>query len=169
MLIVFLFILQASCLAIIFPYPSTPDLFLLIIVSVALLFDFSKALALAVASGIIFDFLSFQKLGITSIILVLSVFSVSFLAKRFSIENRTGGFVSLILLMIILTFLYRFIVILVGYNFQDLLYPFKNNEFLENIWKEILFNLLFFIPIFYLIKKIRFQHTNTLSGLLKTK
>lgn len=168
LLIIVLAIFQLSFVPVIFSFPSTPDLLLVFVIATSLLFDFPTVLKWAVISGLISDFFSYQKLGISAIVFVLAAYLCSFFSRRFSIETRLGSFLIIVFLVIVSTFSYRFSAIILNYHLNNILIILRNVDFYNNLFKEIVFNLILFVPIFYLIKKIRPNSSSNIYNLVRS-
>ena len=169
LLIIFLTILQATFLPIIFPTSSTPNLLLMLIISSTLFFDFSVVLKWAIISGMIFDLLAYEKIGFSAIVFVFVAYLVSFFTRRFSIESRLGSFLIIIFLVIVTTFFYRFSIIIFDYYPINILIILKNINFFRNVFLEIIFNSILFVPVFFLVKKSKINNANSMYDLAKLK
>lgn len=169
LLIVVLTIFQLTLMPIFFPFSSAPNLLLMLVIASALLFDFSSVLKWAIVSGLIFDLVSYEKIGVSAVMFVILAYLVSFFRRRFSIEGKTGGFLIVVFLVIISTFSYRLSAIFLNYYPISVLSILKNIDFFRNIFKEIVLNSMLFIPIFYLVKIKKMSGSNNIYDLVKIR
>lgn len=120
---------------------SFPNLIVLAVLGLGILQGWKKTLPWAIASGLFLDFYSFNNfLGFSVIALILITYLAEFLSQNLI---KKVNFLSVLLIFLITIFAYYLILLI----FFDL-------RFISLI-VGVLYNLVFSLPIFYVLKKIQ--------------
>lgn len=126
---------------------SFPNLILLTILSLSILQGWKKTLVWIIVGGLFLDFYSLNNvLGISVVSLLLASYLAYFLSQNLF---KKTSFFSLILIFLITIFLYN-ILLIIFFKIFAVTFDFRFLSFII----AIIYNLIFALPVFYLVKKI---------------
>ena len=150
--IIFLAILiQISFLPVLFSTNEVPNIILLLIISWTVIMGFDNILIWVIITGIMADLIFFRSVGTSVIFFVVIAYSISFVSRRFLIENKNSGFLIIALFIIFSTILYGFLNIFIN---SQIIENFRGSFgaqliiLQKSILTQIAFNLLLF-PLGY--------------------
>ena len=150
----FTFIFQTTAISFLSFLDVIPNLILILILCLVILKDFKKVWWIIIILGFLMDLFSGLPFGVISLSLILSSFLIDWFNR---IIFSATKFWMIIGLVGIGVFLYNFILILMIF--------FYSREFYDGIFLkiiiEVVYNSFFAILIFYAIKKIFYQKTNS--------
>lgn len=124
-----------------------PNLILLSILVLSILQGWKKTLPWIIAGGLFLDFYSLHNFLGISVIALLIVAYLSYFLSQNTFKKTT--FFSLILIFLITIFVYNILLIII-FEIFDINFAFSFLTFIV----AIIYNLIFAIPLFYLIKKL---------------
>jgi rod shape-determining protein MreD len=150
--IIFLAILiQISFLPVLFSANEVPNIILLLVISWAVIMGFDNILIWAIIIGVAADLIFFRAVGTSVIFFIVIAYSISFVSRRFLVENKNLGFLIIAFFIVFSTIFYGFLNIFINSrlieNFRG---SFGTQLILlqKSILIQIAFNLLLF-PLCY--------------------
>jgi rod shape-determining protein MreD len=148
-LIVLGIILQVSGFPVLFSHGYFPSIVLVGVIAATIIWGFKQTLLWIIVAGIIFDLATFGIVGKQVIVLVAVAYFVSFFSKRFLVENRGLGIITIIFLVLLATLIFKILIFLFAGDGRLISTPL----FFLSFGKEAFFNLLMFFIIFHFLKK----------------
>jgi rod shape-determining protein MreD len=150
--IIFLAVLiQISFFPALFSAAHAPNLILLLVISWAIIVGFNDILIWIIITGIISDLVFFKSVGTSVIFFVIVAYGISFLSRRFLVENRNWGFLMMSFFVFAATIFYGLFNVFINSQFIESLNGSFWTElfiFRKEIAMQVVLNLLFF-PLCY--------------------
>lgn len=142
-------ILQTSGFPVLFSHGYMPSIVLVGVVAVTIAWGFRNALLWVIVAGIMFDLATYGTVGKQVIALAVVAYFVSFFSKRFLVENRGLGIVTIIFLVLLSTLFFKILIFAIAGDGKLI----SSSLFFFSASKEAFFNLLMFFIIFHFLKK----------------
>jgi rod shape-determining protein MreD len=147
-------IIQVSVLPVFFSYQNIPQIMLMLVIAGTIIFGFHRVLPWVIFGGILLDLISYQRVGLSVILFVLVSYFVSFISRRFLVENKNWGFLIMIFFIAVATAfgrIYLFVINFMGNNWKSVVENYS--KFLGAIFIVTVYNAIIFFILFMLIKK----------------
>lgn len=96
-----IFIVQTACLPVFFSPKPAPQLILLASIALSLILGFQKSMPIIIAAGLFYDIIFGPQLGVNTIMFAVAAYSASFISRRFLVENKTGGTLTMVSIIIL--------------------------------------------------------------------
>lgn len=144
--------IQTSVLPVLFGDYQLPNFILMAVVAWTIVYGFSAAFPWVIFCGIVFDLFSYSIVGSNVIIFVLISYLISFLSKRLLIESKGWGSLVIAFFILVSTFFYRIIIILLQGRVQESVSSYTG--LFQYSTKEAICNIVLFFLIFFVVNKI---------------
>lgn len=148
-------VLQTSFLPVLFSHNPAPQLILLSAVALSLVAGFHKALLPIIAAGLAYDIAFSPVPGLNTAIFVFAAYLAGFLSRRFLVENKTGGLLSMASMAVLAIAFNRFYILLADKFFlEDKGQLFFSAAFFRGLPSEIIASLAVFFALVLIFQKI---------------
>lgn len=144
--------IQTSVLPVLFGGHQPPNFILMAVVVWTVVYGFSAAFPWIIFCGIVFDLFSHSIAGSNVVIFVLISYLISFLSGRLLIESKNWGSLVMAFFVLISTFFYRIMIILLQGRVQEIADSYA--KFFQYSAKEAICNIVLFFLIFFAVNKI---------------
>jgi rod shape-determining protein MreD len=142
-------IAQTSFFPVLFFHGYVPNIILVGVIAVTIAWGFRNALLWIIVTGIMFDLATYGTVGKQVIALVVIAYFISFFSKRFLVENRGLGIVTIIFLVLLSTLFFKILI----FSFAGDGWLISTPLFFLSFGKEAFFNLFIFFIMFHFLKK----------------
>lgn len=154
--IMLLIAIQISILPNFFPARAVPDVALVLLILWTTRRGLEKVWKLAVLTGIFLDLLSFLPVGMNVFSLIVTLFAVDYLARRFLVSQRTWRFFILVLISVFGTILNEILLLLL---FSSVFWAEKISANALSFWDasmahKIIYNILLLVILYWPLKKL---------------
>ncbi len=152
-------ILQISFLPALFSQYQVPQIVLMLVIAWTIISGFRNILPWIVATGVVLDILSFEKIGLSVIAFVIIAYFVSFFSRRFLVESRGWGTLVMVFFIFFSTiFYYLFGIFFANFHLpaSSTAYDFWRSFvfFQKNVSIQIVFNILLFFLCYLLLARV---------------
>lgn len=147
-------VLQTSVLPVIFPSGLFGDIVLMLVLAGAVLDGFFDFFWWAVFAGVIYDLVSYEKVGVHALIFLLLVYFVSFFSRRFSVEFRGVGILLFGVFVLVGSLISKIVIsFVISWDMQTFQKFFGLLGGPREMLIELLFNVVLFLLCFFVLKK----------------
>jgi rod shape-determining protein MreD len=156
LLLFLIIILQTSFLPLVMPLHVMPDAVLMLILVGAIFDGFQAFFWWAIVAGVIYDLVTYNVVGLHSIIFLLVVYFVSFFSRRFSVELRGVGLVLFLGFIIVSSVISHVVATIVQFLSNDqAVNHLKSTWMMSAIGIEIICNVFLFFILFVSLRKAK--------------
>lgn len=148
-IIILAVLIQTSFLAVVFPQYAVPSVILALVISWTIISGFQQILFWVILLGFFLDIFSFQAVGTNIIILAIISYFISFFSRRFLVEHKGWGALTVVFLVAISTAFYFFINLIMSSPASIL-----TGVFLKNVLIQIIINPILLAVIYFPLKKM---------------
>lgn len=156
LLLFLVIILQTSFFPLIMPVHVMPDAVLMLILVGAVFDGFQEFFWWAIIAGVIYDLVTYNIIGLHSLVFLLVVYFVSFFSRRFSVELRGVGLALFLFFITVSSFISHFITAAVQFFSNDRSVAYLKSFLMpQAIGVEIICNVFLFFILFVFLRKIK--------------
>lgn len=142
---------QVSFLSVFFSEYRTPSVIVALVVAWTVCVGFDDIFFWIILLGIVLDVVGFQPLGANIIPLILIVYFVSFVSRRFLIEHKVWNSTIMMFFVAAATLFYYFFLVLFS-GFDDFLFV-KSFLFWKTAAIQTIYNAILFLFVYFLLRK----------------